>query len=95
MEIFEKHNCKFKSATEVYDTTSAIGRLFITMSLALAQWERENIGERIRVGQQEKVRQGKYASARKPYGYSANHKKARSKSLKRKLKWFVIFLTIT
>ena len=33
LEIFEKHNCKFKSATEVYDTTSAIGRLFITMSL--------------------------------------------------------------
>ena len=32
LEIFEKHNCKFKSATEVYDTTSAIGRLFITMS---------------------------------------------------------------
>ena len=34
LEIFEKHNCKFKSATEVYDTTSAIGRLFITMSAA-------------------------------------------------------------
>ncbi|MEN3134527.1 recombinase family protein [Bacillus albus] len=75
LEIFEKHNCKFKSATEVYDTTSALGRLFITMSAALAQWERENIGERIRVGQQEKVKQGKYTSARKPYGYSANHKK--------------------
>ncbi|MGH0487434.1 recombinase family protein [Bacillus mycoides] len=75
LEIFEKHNCKFKSATEVYDTTSAMGRLFITMSAALAQWERENIGERIRVGQQEKVKQGKYTSPRKPYGYSANHKK--------------------
>ncbi|MEK4069018.1 recombinase family protein [Peribacillus sp. FSL R5-0717] len=28
---------------------------------ALAQWERENTGERIRMGLQEKVRQGKYA----------------------------------
>ncbi|MES1052030.1 recombinase family protein [Bacillus thuringiensis] len=75
LKIFDKHDCKFKSATEVYDTTTAIGRLFITIIAALAQWERENIGERIRVGQQEKVRQGKYTSARKPYGYAADHKK--------------------
>ncbi|WP_066231869.1 recombinase family protein [Metabacillus fastidiosus] len=31
LEIFDKHNCKFKSSTEVYDTTSAIGRMFITL----------------------------------------------------------------
>jgi site-specific DNA recombinase len=47
LEVLDKNNCKFKSATEVYDTTSAIGRLFITLVAALAQWERENMGERI------------------------------------------------
>jgi len=69
LELLDKHSCKFKSATEVYDTTTAIGRLFITIVAGLAQWERENTGERVRLGQQEKVRQGKYTSNRRPYGY--------------------------
>lgn len=70
LELFDKHDCKFKSATEVYDTTTAIGRLFITIVASLAQWERETIGERVRVGLEEKVRQGKYAANIKPFGYS-------------------------
>ncbi len=69
LEVFEKHNCKFKSATEVYDTTTAMGRMFITIVAALAQWERENMGERIAFGFAEKVRQGKYALNFRPIGY--------------------------
>lgn len=69
LELFEKYNCKFKSATEVYDTTTAMGRMFITIVAALAQWERENLGERIRMGKQEKARQGKWAATTAPYGY--------------------------
>ncbi|MEJ9210083.1 recombinase family protein [Bacillus smithii] len=68
LEIFEKHNCTFKSATEVYDTSTAIGRLFITLVAAMAQWERENLGERVRMGQIEKARQGKY-NAKAPFGF--------------------------
>jgi site-specific DNA recombinase len=70
LDIFDKHNCKFKSATEVYDTTTAMGRMFITIVGALAQWERENMGERISMGFQEKVRQGKYAHNIRPFGYN-------------------------
>lgn len=69
LNIFEKHGCKFKSATEVYDTTTAIGRLFLTLVAALAQWERENLAERVRMGMREKVRQGNYISNRPPLGY--------------------------
>jgi site-specific DNA recombinase len=69
LELFEKHNCKFKSATEVYDTTTAMGRMFITIVAALAQWERENLGERVRMGMQEKARQGKWVPNQAPYGY--------------------------
>lgn len=74
LELFEAHNCKFKSATEVYDTTTAIGRLFITLVAALAQWERENMGERIRMGYQEKTRQGRFASNNRPFGYNLDKK---------------------
>lgn len=74
LEIFEKHNCKFKSATEVYDTTTAMGRMFITIVAALAQWERENMGERISMGYAEKVRQGKYGLNFRPFGYNLDLK---------------------
>lgn len=70
LKIFEKHNCKFKSATEVYDTTTAIGRLFLTLVAALAQWERENLAERVRFGMREKVSQGQWHGSKPPYGFN-------------------------
>src|SRR5690625_4111289 len=69
LETFDKHECGFKSATEVYDTTTAMGRLFITIVAALAQWERENLGERVAVGLEEKVNQGLFPGGFSPYGY--------------------------
>ncbi|GMA65377.1 recombinase family protein [Alicyclobacillus fastidiosus] len=69
LEIFDRHGVGFKSATEVFDTTTAMGRLFITIVAALAQWERENLGERVRFGQAEMVRQGRYFGHTPPYGY--------------------------
>lgn len=68
LDTFDKYNCAFKSATEVYDTSTAMGRMFITIVAALAQWERENLGERVRMGQLEKARQGEY-SAKAPFGF--------------------------
>ncbi|WP_416149387.1 recombinase family protein [Salipaludibacillus sp. HK11] len=69
IKLFEKHAIKFKSATEVYDTTTATGRLFVTLIASLAQWERENTGERISFGMEQKAREGKWVNNRPPYGY--------------------------
>lgn len=69
LEIFDKFNCKFKSATEVYDTNSAIDRMFITMVAALAQWERENLSERVRMGMEQKACEGKWVMNIPSYGY--------------------------
>lgn len=77
LETFEKHDCKFKSATEVYDTTTAMGRMFITIVAALAQWERENMGERISFGYEEKVRQGKCPLNSAPIGYDLDKEESK------------------
>src|SRR5690606_15009650 len=69
LRTFEIYNIKFKSATEIYDTTTAMGKLFITIVAALAQWERENLSERVRFGMEELVRSGKWHGGPVPYGY--------------------------
>lgn len=72
LNVFEKYNVKFKSATEVYDTTNAMGRLFITLVAALAQWERENLGERVRMGMNQKAKEGKWTVSLPPFGFNKN-----------------------
>src|SRR5690625_5034139 len=75
LDLFDKHGCGFKSATEVYDTTTGMGRLFITIVAALAQWERENLGERVSMGMLEKARQGEYPGGIAPFGYDLKDSK--------------------
>lgn len=68
LHFLEDHKCTFRSATEIYDTSTAMGRMFITIVAAIAEWESANLGERVKMGQIEKARQGKF-SAPSPYGF--------------------------
>lgn len=69
LHLFDQYDVRFKSCTEVYDTTTAIGRLFITLVAALAQWERENLAERVKLGMGQMARERKRPGGPPPFGY--------------------------
>lgn len=60
LDVFEKNNVSFRSATEVYDTSSAMGRLFVTLVGAMAEWERTTITERTVMGRKASLKNGNY-----------------------------------
>lgn len=68
LETLEKYKCAFKSATELYDTSNAMGRMFIGLVALLAQWETENLSERVKMALEEKVSGGERVG-NIPYGF--------------------------
>ena len=58
IDIFNEYNCAFNSLTESIDTYSATGRMFIKIIGIFAEFERENIAERARLGFERKAREG-------------------------------------
>ncbi len=57
------------SVSESLDTGSATGRLVVTILAALAQMEREQIGERTKLGMDQVARQGRARSRFIPFGF--------------------------
>lgn len=72
LKTFDLYGVKFKSATEIFETTTAMGRFFITLVGAMAEWERGTISERVRFGVEQMVREGKRPGGNRPYGYTQN-----------------------
>lgn len=71
-EILDEHKVEWKAIWEEYDTTTANGRMAITIFLAIAQNEREKGAERVRVVF-EKKRQNKeawFGPKSMPFGYT-------------------------
>lgn len=68
LEFLEKYNCAFKSSTEPYDTSTAMGKLFITIVAALAEWETDNLSERVKMALEEKVSGGERVGGI-PFGF--------------------------
>ena len=50
------------------DTTSAMGRMFLTLMAAIAAWERDVIGERTKAALQHKAARGEFVGTA-PFGY--------------------------
>lgn len=75
LEVLEAHNCGWLTTQEQYDTTTAGGRLYITIRLAIAQNEADLCGERISAVLDSKVKRGTVVSGKIPFGYRINEEK--------------------
>lgn len=70
VNLFNTYDCAFNSLSESIDTQTASGRMFIKMIGIFAEFERENIIERSKIGFERKVREGYTLATRTPsYGY--------------------------
>ena len=58
IEIFKEHSCTFNSLMESIDTQTASGRMFLKIIGIFAEFERENIIERITLACEKKVKEG-------------------------------------
>jgi DNA invertase Pin-like site-specific DNA recombinase len=64
-----RHGWRLVSVSENLDTGSATGRFTLTILAALAQLEREQIGERTQVALDHVAREGRVRSHRTPFGF--------------------------
>lgn len=75
IELFDNNNCTFNSQTEKIDTSNAVGRMFIKIIGIFAEFERENLAERVTFGYEQKTKEGNYTNCNGVFGYDYIPKK--------------------
>lgn len=70
MELFKQHQIKYVSLTEQFHSDTTHGNLTLQMLGAIAQLEREQIAQNVRLGMKERHKHGKWNSGNNVLGYS-------------------------
>jgi site-specific DNA recombinase len=75
VEVLERHGTTFVSVTQLFCTTSSMGRLTLNVLLSFAQFEREVAAERIRDKFAASRRKGMWMGGHAPLGYDVRDRK--------------------
>jgi site-specific DNA recombinase len=72
LDDLDRARVVFRSATEPFDTATAMGRMLVQMLGMFAQFERDTIIDRVIAGMERKAAAGKWKGGRRPYGYQVD-----------------------
>ncbi len=73
LQLFERMGVAFVSVTQQFNTANPMGRLILNILICFAQFERENIAERIRDKMGASRRRGKWVGGVPPLGYDVDY----------------------
>lgn len=69
-DVLLANNCDFESMTEKFDTSTSFGRAMVGILAVFAQLEREQIRERMSMGMEARIKEGKWKGGKStPFGY--------------------------
>lgn len=81
-KILEAHDIKWATTEEKYDLTTANGRAFVNMKLTIAELEADQTGERIKLVNEYKVKEGYALSGAVPFGWCLKKENGHSRVVK-------------